>query len=115
MPKAKHPRRGSLQFWPRKRAARSYPRIRNHIIPSEGRLSGFAGYKAGMTHLMVVDNRPNAMTKGEVVAVPVTVIECPPLRVASTRLYTNSPNGLKLSKEIFGEVDKNLARKILLP
>ncbi len=115
MPKSNRPRKGSLQFWPRKRAARAYPRVRNHVIPSEGRLSGFAGYKAGMTHLMVVDNRPNAMTKGEVVAVPVTVVECPPLRVASIRLYTNSSNGLNLFKEIFGEVDKNLGRKIVLP
>ncbi len=115
MATTRRPRKGTLQFWPRKRAARAYPRIRNQVVPSENVLSGFAGYKAGMTHLMLVDNRPDAMTKGEVIAVPVTVIECPPIKVASIRLYTNSPNGLRLLKESFGKVDKALGRKIVLP
>lgn len=119
MPKAKHPRHGSLQFWPRKRAARIYPRVRNQDVPQEQVLWGFAGYKAGMTHVMAVDNRPNSMMKGEVISVPVTVIECPPLRVLSVRLYSDSVNGLKLYREIVGEVDakfvKNLERKLVLP
>ena len=115
MAKAGHPRHGSLQFWPRKRAARIYPRLRNHIVPEEGKLSSFAGYKAGMTHLMIVDNRPNSMTKGEVVAFPATIIECPPLKVASVRLYSDSTNGLRVAKEIFGKVDKELGKKIVLP
>lgn len=112
MATTRRPRRGTLQFWPRVRAARPYPRIRNHIVPHEARLSGFAGYKAGMTHLMLVDNRPDSMTKGEVIAMPATIIECPPLKVASVRLYSFSPNGLKLVKEISGEADKGLALKI---
>lgn len=113
MATTRRPRHGSLQFWPRVRAARPYPRVRNQIVPQESRLAGFAGYKAGMTHLMVVDNRPDAMTKGEVIAIPVTIIECPPIKVASVRLYSGSSNGLKLSKEIFGKVDKHLGRKIV--
>ena len=84
-------------------------------MPSENKLSGFAGYKAGMTHFMVVDNRPNAMTKGEVIAVPVTIIECPPLKVMSVRLYTDSFDGLKLFKEISAKGDKELGRKLVLP
>ncbi len=112
MATTRRPRHGSLQFWPRVRAARPYPRVRNQIVPQESRLAGFAGYKAGMTHLMVVDNRPDAMTKGEVIAIPVTIIECPPIRVASIRLYSGSSNGLKLAKEIFGKVGKELSRKI---
>ena len=101
-----------MQYWPRVRAARPYPRIRNQIVPSEAKLGGFAGYKAGMTHLMIVDNRPNAMTKGEVISIPVTIIECPPIKVASVRLYTVSSNGLKVFKEIYGKVDKELSRKL---
>lgn len=102
-----------MQFWPRKRAARAYPRLRNQVVPSEQRLGSFAGYKAGMTHILVVDNRPNAMTKGEVVSLPATIIECPPLKVASVRVYSGSVNGLVLQREIFAEIDKNLARKIV--
>ena len=115
MATTRRPRHGSLQYWPRVRAARPYPRVRNLIVPSENRLSGFAGYKAGMTHFMVVDNRPNAMTKGEVIAVPVTIIECPPLKVAAVRLYTDSFDGLKLFKEITTMGDKELGRKLVLP
>lgn len=115
MATTRRPRRGTLQFWPRKRAVRAYPRVRNHIVPSENILSSFAGYKAGMTHVMLVDNRPNGMTKGEVISVPVTVIECPPMKVASIRVYTDSVNGLKLLKEINGKVDKELGRKLALP
>ena len=119
MPKAKHPRHGSLQFWPRKRAARIYPRVRNQAVPQEQVLGGFAGYKAGMTHVMAVDNRPNSMMKGDVIAVPVTVIECPPLRVLSIRLYSDSVNGLKLHREIMADFEgkdtKNISRKIILP
>ncbi len=84
-------------------------------MPSENKLSGFAGYKAGMTHFMVVDNRQNAMTKGEVIAVPVTIIECPPVKVASVRLYSDSVNGLKLFKEIITKGDKELGMKLVLP
>ncbi len=112
MATTRRPRHGSLQYWPRVRAARPYPRVRNQIVPQEAKLGGFAGYKAGMTHLQIVDNRPNAMTKGEVISIPVTIIECPPIKVASVRLYTVSSNGLKLSKEISGKVDKQLGRKL---
>ncbi len=112
MATTRRPRHGSLQYWPRVRAARPYPRVRNQIVPQEAKLAGFAGYKAGMTHVMIVDNRPNAMTKGEVISIPVTIIECPPVKVASVRLYTVSSNGLKLSKEISGKVGKELSRKI---
>jgi len=115
MATTRRPRKGSLQFWPRKRAARAYSRIRNHIVPADNALSGFAGYKAGMTQLMLVDNRPNAMTKGEIIAVPVTVVECPPIKVASVRVYTDSVNGLKLMKEISGKNDKELGRKLTIP
>jgi len=115
MPKAKHPRRGSLQFWPRKRAARAYARVRNHSFPQDAKLGGFAGYKAGMSHFLVVDNRPNSLSKGELVSMPVTVIECPPLKVASVRLYSGSVNGLRLLKEISGKVDKEFGRKAPLP
>jgi large subunit ribosomal protein L3 len=115
MPTMRHPRHGSLQYWPRKRAARTYSRIRNHIIPEENVLSGFAGYKVCMTQVQIADNRPNSMTKGETITLPVTVVECPPVKVHSIRLYTNSDKGLKFFKEISGkETGKDLARKLKL-
>jgi len=91
------PRRGSLQFWPRVRAKRKYPRIRTWAAAKDLKLSGFIGFKAGMTHVLFRDNRSVSPTKGMEVAMPVTIIECPPLKVKAFRVYTSSPYGMKLS------------------
>jgi large subunit ribosomal protein L3 len=109
------PRHGSLQFWHRVRASRPYPRIRTHKIPDETKLSGFAGYKAGMTHVIIADSRPNSMTKGQSIAFPVTVVECPPIKIASIRLYKRSHDGFRVSAEYIAPADKNLARRLSLP
>ncbi len=101
-----------MQFWPRKKAGRPYSRIRTYAALKEAKLAGFAGYKVGMTHVIATDNRGTSLTKGEQIAVPVTVIECPPLRIASARFYKNSYNGLKLAGEVFAKPEKELARKI---
>jgi len=86
-------------FWPRKRAKRQHSRIRHHPELKETKLSGFAGYKVGMTHAIAIDNRPASHTKGEDLFIPLTVIECPPVTVASIRLYKRTPYGLKLAGE----------------
>ncbi len=89
------PRRGSLQFWPRVRATKLAPTVRTWADnPKVVKAQGFIGYKAGMTHVMIRDNRPNSNTKGEEVAMPVTVIECPPVKVIALRFYKHSTDGL---------------------
>jgi large subunit ribosomal protein L3 len=113
MPKTKNPRRGSLAYWPRKRAKKQVPRVRSMVIPKDTRLSGFPGYKVGVTTVEYVDNRKTAPTKNEVVAKPATVVECPPLKVYSVRYYKNTPYGLKLVTEVVNnKVDKDLSRKV---
>ncbi len=64
---------------------------------SEGtpRLQGFAGYKAGMTHVIAIDPRAKSTTAGQEVQVPVTVLEVPPMRVAAVRYYQATPYGLR--------------------
>ena len=107
-----NPRRGTLQFWPRCRARRPYARIKAWPKTKEVKLLGFAGYKAGMTHVMIEDNNSNSLSKGEIVSYPVTVIECPPLKAYSIRFYEKTTHGLKLVSEIFAKnIDKNLSRK----
>jgi len=115
MPTKRFPRSGSLQYWPRKRAKRPYSRVRHYPKSSDAKLMGFAGYKAGMTHIIVIDNSETSVTKGEEISLPVTVIECPPLKVASIRFYKKSSSGSKVSTEIFSKCDKELGRKISLP
>jgi large subunit ribosomal protein L3 len=54
----------------------------------EKRLGGFAGYKAGMTHLTYVDDTESP-SKGTEVFASATVLECPPLTVFGVRGYRN--------------------------
>jgi len=117
MPKAKNPRHGSMQFWPRKRSKRIYARVRSWAKVKDAKPLGFAGYKAGMTHLIITDNRAKSTTKGEDIFMPVTVIECPPMKVASVRFYKNSIYGLKVLTEISSDkLTKELTeRKISKP
>ena len=107
MPKAHKPRSGSMQYWPRKRAKR----VRIRYWANEKGILGFAGYKAGMTHIQAVDNRKNSLTKGEDIFIPTTIIECPPLKAASIIFYKNS----KIISQVCAEnLDKELERKAKL-
>ena len=114
MPRVRKPRKGSMQYWPRKRARRQYARVRSWAELDETKLMGFAGYKVGMTHCTIIDNKKTSMTKDQEISCPLTVIECPPLKAASIRFYKQTINGSKLISEIFAEnLDKELERKIL--
>ncbi len=116
MPNIRKPRKGSLQFWPRKRAKRSYARIRSWAKSKDVKPLGFAGYKVGMTHLMINDSRKTSLTKGEEIFCPATIIECPPIKTASIKFYKKNTEGLKLVSEVFADkVDKELGRKITIP
>lgn len=112
------PRHGSMQYWPRKRAKSIVARIR-HWNPGTAKntgILGFAGYKAGMTHVIVAEQRTTKKSKGQDLFVPVTIIECPPIKTASIRFYKKTPYGLKISSEVLAtNLDKELARSICIP
>ena len=86
------PHRGSMQFWPRKRAKRAYARVHSWKEASEKKLLAFLGYKAGMTHILMKDIDPNSHTKNMQLATAVTVIECPPLKAYGVRFYKKRVN-----------------------
>jgi len=112
MPTRKRPRKGSLQFWPRKRASKFLPRVNWKGIASDKKLKGFICYKAGMASAYVKDNTPNSMTKGKNIIVPVTILECPTMRIFSVRFYKN---GI-VFKDVLGEnLEKELKKKIKFP
>ena len=117
MPKEHRPRRGSMGFSPRKRSESPIPHFSSWPeIDGGPKLQGFAGYKAGMTHALVVDYRPTSTTSGQEVQVPVTVVETPPMRVAAVRFYKRSSGGLQAYVEIWSEnVDKDLGRAFPIP
>jgi large subunit ribosomal protein L3 len=116
MGKSHRPRRGSMQYWPRKRAKRAYARVKTFAHFKEAKLAGFCGYKVGMTHLLITDNKSTSMTKGQNIFCPVTIIECPPIKTASILFYKKTTNGLQLASAFMASnLDKELKRKTILP
>jgi archaeal ribosomal protein L3 len=117
MPKINRPRRGSLAFSPRKRAQSPIPKYKawpQHTgAPA---LLGFAGYKVGMTHVLMVDDHKDSPTEGKEIMVPVTVIEVPTMKIAAVRAYSQDTYGKHAFTELWAEpLDNQLARRITVP
>ncbi|MAG07390.1 50S ribosomal protein L3 [Candidatus Pacearchaeota archaeon] len=115
MGQVSRPRRGSLQYWPRKRAKKIIPSVNWKAIGeknSDKKLLGFIGYKVGMKSVYVKDDTADSMTKGKRVVVPGTIIECPPMKILSVRFYKN---GTPTSDVVSDDLDKTLKRKIKVP
>ena len=105
-----------MGYYPRKRTKKLVASVRCWANVKEVKPLGFAGYKVGMIHLMIVNNDQNSMTKGETISCPCTVIECPPLKSASIRFYKKTNYGLKVVGDVLAEnFDKELERKIIIP
>jgi large subunit ribosomal protein L3 len=117
MPKINRPRRGSLAFSPRTRAKSPIPKYQSWpAIDGAPVLQGFAGYKVGMTHVIMVNDHKNSPTEGKEIMVPVTVIEIPSMKVAAIRAYTRDTYGKHALTEIWGDnLDPLLSRRITMP
>lgn len=94
MPKKHKPRKGSLQFWPRKRAKKILPRVNwkpleEKYVEGKG-LLGAIGYKVGMESVIVKDERKGSLTEAQEIVMPVSIIEFSPLRIFSVRFYKNN-------------------------
>ena len=103
-----------MQYWPRKRARKILPSPNWKAIKpnSQKKLKGFICYKAGMASAYVKDDTPDSMTKGKKIIVPVTVVECPAMKIFSVRFYKNG----KVAKDILAEnIDKELKRRVKFP
>jgi len=113
MPKHGKMRHGSLQFYPRVRAKKILPRVSwSALSKEEPGLLGFIGYKVGMKSAYVQDSTPNSLSKGQKITIPVTIIECPTLKIFSVRFYKNK----KLIGEVINSsVDKEMKKKVKVP
>ncbi len=110
------PRKGSVAFSPRKRASKQSPRIKSWPNSDEMGLLGFAGYKVGMTHVTMTDNRKNSPTEGMEISTPVTILEVPPVVVMGIRAYKKTTHGLKTMMDVMAsDLSEDLWRKIPLP
>jgi large subunit ribosomal protein L3 len=114
VPRVRRPKRGSRAFSPRKRAKNIAGRI--DFWPEIGgspRLLGFAGYKAGMTHVFVIEDRDRAPDYGSEMKSAATVIDAPPMTVVAVRAYEKTHDGLKtLTEAWMGELPTDIFRAV---
>ena len=108
----KSPRKGSLQYWPRKRASKFLPSTNWDAINSGKNLKGFICYKAGMASISVKDKTENSMTKDKHIVIPGTILECPTMKIFSVRFYKN---GQVVSEVLAEGLEKDLKRKVKMP
>ncbi|MBD3352520.1 MAG: 50S ribosomal protein L3 [Candidatus Lokiarchaeota archaeon] len=111
------PRHGSLRYMPRKRSVNIKGRIRNWLdIEGEPQFLGFAGFKAGMTHIAFIEDQETSPFFGKELMKAVTVVETPPMVMFGIKIYQRDEYGLHCKGEILAnKLEKQLARKINLP
>jgi large subunit ribosomal protein L3 len=111
------PRHGSLAYLPRGRAKRTVGRIRFWPKVTEGpTMLGFMGYKAGMTHILMVEDKPGSQNLGKEVSHPATILDVPPIIVFAIRTYTKTQYGLQTFTEAWmKDPPKDFDRTLVLP
>ncbi|MGV8162958.1 MAG: 50S ribosomal protein L3 [Candidatus Nanoarchaeia archaeon] len=115
MPKPKRPRFGSMGVWPRVRAKRMYPRVRSVAKLKEAKLLAFPAYKAGMTRIFAVNTDKNKRMGGQEEVLVTTILECPPIRIASIRLYTRDNKADKVVSQLNFKTEKEFSRVSNVP
>jgi len=97
------PRRGSLAYRPRGRAASIVPTVRiwPEIYDDNPSLLGFAGFKAGSIHLISMDDREKRPSFGKPVFNAATVISTPPIFIYGVRAYGKNYDGLFVLGDIY--------------
>jgi len=99
--KFEHPRHGSLQFLPRKRAIhfrgqiRSFPKDEGENRKKKPHLTAFLGYKAGMTHILREVNKQGSKLHKKETVEAVTIVDTPPMIVCGLVGYVETPRGLR--------------------
>jgi large subunit ribosomal protein L3 len=68
-------------------------------LDGEPQLAGFAGYKAGMTHMFYIEDRKRDPEYGQEVKSAATVIDTPPMLIAAVRAYKKTQDGLQAMTE----------------
>jgi large subunit ribosomal protein L3 len=106
-----------LAYGPRKRATSEVPRFSSWPDDDGGAgLQGFAGYKAGMTHVVMVNDEANSPIEGMEETVPVTIVETPPMYAVALRAYEDTPYGKRpLAETWTDEVHEDLGRTLSVP
>jgi len=107
------PRRGSIAFRPRARAKSIESRLRNWPhVEEKSNLSGFAGFKAGMIHVLTIDDREKTPNFGKHFLNPSTVFVTPPIKIIGIRAYSEDHYGKHAVFDVYSkDQPKYLRRK----
>lgn len=100
------PRHGHMGFTPKKRAKKMRRRIKAYPKDEQAKeihLTGFMGFKAGMTHVVREVEKPGSKVHKKEVVDPVTIVECPPLVIVGITGYIETPKGLRKLQTIWAE------------
>jgi len=100
------PRHGHLGFLPRKRC--THPKGKIGAFPKDDpskppHLTGFMGFKAGMTHVVREVDRVGAKLHGKEIVEGVTVIDTPPIVVVGVVGYVETAIGLKTLTTVWAQ------------
>lgn len=109
------PRHGSLGFRPRRRTRHHRGKIKTFPKDNASKkvhFTAFAGFKAGMTHVLRdVERIGSKLNKKEVIEAT-TVIECPPMTVVGLVGYIDTPRGLRaLTTTWANKLEKDTLRR----
>lgn len=97
-----------MEYWPHRRAKKILPRVRTWPKVAEPSFLGLVAFKAGMTHIGIIDDSESA-SKGSEIIRPVTVLEFPKIFVYGVRFYStkslySQPNVEYHVKEIASKI-----------
>jgi len=105
--KFERPRQGNLAFFPKRRTKNTKGKIRHFPKDDASKpvhLTGFIGYKAGMTHVVrVIDRKEGKKTVKKDVVDACTIIETPPIIVNGVVGYINTPRGLRVLTTVWAQ------------
>ena len=101
-------KKGSLEFWPHRRAVRQMPRVRSSVKTEVPSFLGYVGFKAGMTHVMLIDEN-GSPSKGSEIYKPVTLLELPKVVIYGIRFYKRGYAYVGAAGEVY---DHNAAKHV---
>lgn len=103
-----------MAYRPRGRAASIVPTVRAwpEISVDKPSLLGFAGFKAGLIHVITVDDREKTPNFGKPVFNAATVIGTPPTFIYGMRVYGRDHDGLFVLGDVYiDKLPKDLSEK----
>ena len=94
-----------MAFSPRKRARRQTGRVKSWPENGNGevQIQGFAGFKAGMSHVLIRDENKGSPSAGQEIRRAVTIVETPPMRVLGVRGYRQTHYGKQTAGEAWAD------------